>query len=64
MGKWILTFLLDYLWAKLFPMAQKAFNKFKRKAPQEEATKKLEEANEQMLPVEEKVKREKDFLNS
>lgn len=62
--KWILTFLLDYLWAKLLPVAKKTIEKVKRKVPQEEATKKLEEANEKGASVEEKEKLEKDFLNS
>ena len=61
--KWILTFLLDYVWAKLFPVIQKSIEKIQRKKPQEEAIKKLEEANKTGASVEEKVKAEKDFLN-
>jgi len=62
--KWLLTFLLDYLWAKLWPIAEKAIDKIKRKKPQEDATKNLEEANEKGASVEDKVKAERDFLNS
>lgn len=44
----------------LFEMGRRAI----RNNNQIEPTKKLEEANEKKLPVDEKEKREKDFLNS
>lgn len=64
MLKTILLTILEFLWAKLYPIAKKAIDKIARKKPQEEATKKLEEANKAGASVEEKEKLEKDFLNS
>lgn len=64
MLKTILWTILEFLWAKLWPIAQKAINKIKRQKPQEDATKKLEEANKNGAPIEEKVKLEDDFINS
>lgn len=62
--KALLSFILDYLWAKFQPYVKSSIEKIKRKPEQDEKTKKLEESNDKGASVDEKVKAEKEFLNS
>lgn len=59
------TFLLDYILARLITFVSELIKKFKRDKTQEEAIKKVEEDIAQKKPRDEEViKNEQDALNS
>lgn len=68
-GKWLATFLLDYLvkkiWPRIVAWARSVYEKWERGKRQEKAIEQVEKNATEKKPRDEKViKDETDFLNS